>query len=501
VAVAGAITADHGRASLAARGFVARASRPHDGWLLGAGLAISGLIVVGMLLESGAVMLVAALAAFAGSLAAPALGLVVLAFMGPLKPPPVIPAPGFDFVLVAAILLGCVYRLPFTRTRLSVSPPLLLLLAFVLYVFVQQLPDMASGYAGVRSHDVGYLFFQLLTGVGTLVAAGFVLRGRSPYPFLVALLMSATFAAALAIGTTDSVPVKQLANLMPPSDIASRATGPFGNPNSFGQLLAYSITLAGGWCASTHSLRLRSGLLVTIGIMGYAVSLSASRGAMATLLAGGVALAFVRSRALGFAVAGVAVLLVVVGYPMLVDWRLTTEAGSGSSAAIVALAASDEGRLSAVLAGPAIFAMSPIFGIGFGQYKFMSPLVADHGAGLVAHNWYGTVLAEQGLAGIVLWLLMLVTVAAWLRLRPARPRSIGLAVLGAVVVGCLFLEPPTSFQTSVLPAITLVAALVGDWAGPPRPTAPEKLGASPGVGDRPDVVRRPWETATRSTGA
>ena len=498
MAVATSAAADQGHASLVARTHEDRADQLEDGRLLVAGLVISGAIVVGMFLESTTLMVVATFAAFVAAILSPPLGLIVLAVMGPLKPPPSIPAPGFDTVLVAAILLGCVYRLPATRTRLHVSPALLLLLAFVLYAFVQQLPDMATGYADVRSHDVGYLFFQLLTGLGAVVVAGFVLRGRSPYPFFVALLLSATLAAVLGIATTDGMPVARLANLMPPSDVASRATGPFGNPNSYGQLLAYGSVLAVGWFASGRSLLLRTGLLVTVGIMVYAVSFSLSRGAVATLLAGLVALAFARSRAMGFAAVTAALVLVIVGYPLFVDWRLTTEAGSASSAAAAQLAASDAGRLGAVAAAPALLATSPIFGIGFGQYKYFSGLVTNQGAGLVAHNWYGTVLAEQGLLGIVIWLLMLVTVAMWLRSRPARPRSIGFAMFGAVIVGCLFLEPPTSFQTSVLPTIVLVASLVGDWGGGAGSPSAEGQHAPVGPDPRGGVGRRPGERMHRA---
>lgn len=500
MSVAAATAADRGRASVVSRGLTARAGLLDDGPLLIAGLAISGGIVAGMFLESGLLTTVSAFAAILASLFVPALGLVVLAFMGPLKPTLVIPAPGFNLILVAAILLGCVYQLAFSRTRLRAAPPLLLLSAFVLYAFVQQLPDMATGYASVQSHDVGYLFFQLLTGFGALVAAGFVLRNRSPYPFLVALLGSATFAAALAIVTADSVPLGGLANLMPPSDIDSRSTGPFGNPNSFGQLLAYASVLAAGWFASAHSLRLKSGLLIAVGIMGYAISLSLSRGAVATLFAGLVTLAFSRSRALGFVAAGVALAVAIVGYPVFLEWRLMIEAGAASSAAVAELGGSDESRFAAILAGPALLATSPVFGIGFGQYKYMSAMVTDQGAGLVAHNWYGTVLAEQGLLGIVLWLLMLVTVWMWLRSRPASPRTIGYAMLGAVIVGCLFLEPPTSFQTSVLPAVVLTGALVGGWAGRTRGTSLDGHRKPAGAGHRSAVLGRPVEAA-RGTGA
>ncbi len=433
-----------------------------EGRLLIVGLLISGAILAGMIRDSQAVMLAAGLTALLVSVASPATGLVILAFMAPLKPPPAIPAPGFDLILVAAILLGCVYRLPIDRPRLRMPPSMLLLAAFVLYVFVQQLPDMLSGYAGDRAHDIGYLFYQLMAGFGTIVAAGLVLRNRSPYPVLVALLLSAIFAVILAIVTADGAG-GSLQILVAKSDVAARATGPFGNPNSFGQFLAYACTLAAAWLVTVRSPRVRMALLLALGFIGYGLSLSLSRGAIATLLAGLVALTFTRGRAFGLAAVAGALVLVIVGYPLLVEWRLTNETGSASVAAAAGLAASDGGRFGAVLAAPALLAMSPVFGIGFGQYKFMSALVTDQGAGLVAHNWYGTVLAEQGLLGVALWLLMLASVWVWIRSRPPQPRSVGGAMLGALAIGCLFLEPPTSLQTSVIPVIVITAALVADW--------------------------------------
>jgi O-antigen ligase len=463
VAVATATAASRQRASLAPRAIVARAAAIEDAPLLVAGLGIASGIVAGMFLESGILVQVSTMASFVAGILFPPLGLVVLAFMGPLRSPLAIPAPGFNLILVVAILIGCIYRLPLQRTRLRASSALLMLLAFVLYAFVQQVPELLGGYAGTRAHDVGFLFFQLLIGCGTVLAAGFVLRDRSPYPYFIALLLSAAVAAILGIVTRDGLPSGQLVNLMPPGDLGSRATGPFGNPNNYGQFLAYGATLAAGWFVVSRSIPLRAWLLLIIGILVAAMSLSLSRGAMATLLAGIVALAFSRNRAIGFATVGAALALVIVGYPLLVEMRLTTEAGSASSAAAAILASSDEGRFGAILAGPALFATSPLFGIGFGQYKNMSGLVTDQGAGLVAHNWYGTVLAEMGLLGIVLWLALLVAVARWLQVRPASPRSIGFAMYGAAIVGSMFLEPPTAFQVSVVPAFVLTATLVGDW--------------------------------------
>ncbi len=169
-----------------------------------------------MFFESETLEIASAVAGIVAAILLPPLGLVVLAFMGPLKPPSVIPAPGFDAILVGALLLGCVYRLPTVQTRLRAGPALLFMSGFVLYVFVQQLPDMVSGYAGDSGHDVGYLFIQLMTGFGAVIAAALVLRGRSPYPVLVALVLSATAAAGLGILTAHDLPLARLANLCPP---------------------------------------------------------------------------------------------------------------------------------------------------------------------------------------------------------------------------------------------------------------------------------------------
>jgi O-antigen ligase len=274
------------------------------------------------------------------------------------------------------------------------------------------------------------------------------------------------FAAVLAIVTANDIPWNRLENLMPPADFGSRVTGPFGNPNNFGQLLAYASLLLVGLLITTRSVWLRIGLIVSLAIMGFALTMSLSRGAIVALLAGLVVLAFTRSKAVGLAALAGTLILVGVGYTVFLDVRLTTETGGVSAEALTELAASDESRLSAVLAGPALFATSPIFGIGFGHYKYLSGTVTDAGAGLVAHNWYGTVLAEQGLLGVVLWVAVLVTVWHSLRSRPARQRSIGYSMLGAFVVGCLFLEPPTSFQTSIVPTMFLAATIVGAWAAP-----------------------------------
>jgi O-antigen ligase len=219
-----------------------------------------------------------------------------------------------------------------------------------------------------------------------------------------------------------------------------------------------------GLALSVRSRLAKLLLLVTTGFMGLGMALSLSRGALVAFVGGLVALGIARMRLRNAILIGLGLLLVVlVVFPLLVQWRLTATHGSVTSQAYADLTQSDDARLSALLAGPKIFLSAPIFGIGWGHYSEVSAQVAGVGAPIVAHNWYINTLAEQGLVGAILWALLLLAVVAELRRRPPIPRSIGFAALGAYAVGSLFLEAPSSFQTSALAIIFLVAALVGDW--------------------------------------
>lgn len=441
-----------------------------------AGLLIGAGTIGGMLAGSSLMTTAAAGAALLAAVVSPPIGLVALSFLGPLRMPLVIPPPGLYTILVAAIILGAVMRLPRERLlpassgrALRIGAPLVIAAGFLLYALLQQLPEMATGYASEAAHDIGFLFYQLATGFGAIIAAGMVIRGRSPYPYLTALLAAALFASLLAIVTADGIPFSRLQNLIPLSDGDGRATGPFGNPNSFGQFLGYAATLAIGLTVFARRWRYRVPLIATIVVFGYGMFISLSRGGIAALVAGVIVLAFTRSRRTGIVTAVAALVLALVVYPAFVQSRLTTLEGTANQAAQQTLAQSDGGRLEAVLAAPSLFALSPVFGIGFGQYKFMAPQVTENHVSLVAHNWYGTVFAEQGLLGVALWGLLMISVIVAIRRRPDPGRSVGLGVFASLAVGSFFLQPPTLFQLSVLPIIAVTAAIVGVWGGQGRP--------------------------------
>ncbi len=439
-----------------------------------AGGAIAAALILGMAAKAGPLTTLAGLAALVAAIVAPSVGLALLAFTATLQPPPGFPAPGFASFLVGATLLGCVYRLPIDRPRIRASAPLVLLCAFVLYVTVQQLPEMVSGYAGQEARAVGYLFFQVVTGFGLVVAAVWVLAGRSPFPFIAMGLAGAVTAATIAVMPYLAPGIAgPFLGLAAYSDDLTRASGAFGNPNFMGGSAAIATAAAAGLLTGERSRPVQVFLIGAIILLGAAVALSLSRGAVVATVAGLAWLAISRSRAS-------AVLAIVVGlvgamlvYPAFVEWRLVSLTGSASVAAFESMAISDAGRLIGVLASVPLFLSSPIVGVGFGHYLASS--IEITGTAVGAHNWYGYVLAELGMVGIVLWLMALVALVITLRRRSWAAQRVGFAVLSSFGVACLFLEVPTSFQTAALPSLVLAAAAAGEW---PRPREPEDGGAS-----------------------
>jgi O-antigen ligase len=449
-------------------------------------IPLAATIVIGRAVGLNPVTQGAVVATVLVSLLSPATGLATLAFVAPLGPARGIPAPGSDILLVAAILFGCLYRLPIDRPRARFSAIALLLVAFVLYASVQQLPELLNGYAGRLDHDVGYLYFQLLTGFGLILAATYVMSGRSPYPFLAMAMASAVLVALLAVATYDATTLPSLiANLVPASDNLTRALGSFSNPNYLGAYAAMLTVVAVALASHTRS---RLVLVVLIGIAvltSVALVISLSRGAIIAALVGMSWLALARSRKLALVVLAAAIFGTFVIYPLFIEWRLENLTGSASAQSYAIMAQSDHGRLTGTLAGPLLFLTAPLFGIGFGHFVPMSVLVTGSDP-INAHNWYLTVLAEQGAVGVVLVALLSVALVRALRTRPRTARTTGFAVLGSLAAASLFLEPPTSFQTLAVPSIVLVAALVGTWPADAGEVAP--TGVAAGMDATPDDV-------------
>ncbi len=430
-------------------------------------------LVVGAALAIPPLTMAAIVAALLAAVAFPYAGLAIVAFSAPLAPPTMVPAPGFQTYLVGAILLGCIYRLPIDRPRLTVSPILAIVVAYVLYVTVQQAPEMLSGYAGSDAHAVGFLFFQLLTGLGLVIAAGHLLRARSPNLVLGFAVAGAALTAVVAIANFDpAVVIRPLANLTAPSFDIGRATGTFSNPNYLGSYVAIMVVATLALFVRARSRSVRVSLAIVAVLLSLAVATSLSRGALIAAVAGLAVLAVYRWRLLGLVILAGGLMVAVLAYPAFVQWRLESLTGSALPQAYAAMSQSDDGRLVGVLAAPLLFLSAPLFGIGFGHFVPMSVLVGDVNAPINAHNWYLTVLAEQGVVGVVLWILLGFAIVRALRRRPQAAAAVGFPVLTALAVASMFLEPPTTFQLLAVPVIVIAATLVSEWTGP-DPVTPE----------------------------
>ncbi len=430
---------------------------------IGVAVALCTGIVVGMGLGNGPVTMAAAVAALLAAVISPPTGLLVLAFMAALRSPLVIPAPGFNTLLVGAILLGSIYRLPIDRPRLRPALPLLLLLAFTIFAGLQQLPDLVAGYPGAESRRIGYLFIQLATLTAIAFAAAHVLRGRDPTPFVVAGVLGAAFAGLLAI-LVYVLPPGSVINLVDRPDATARVVGPFGDPNYFGLFQATAIAACLAALTITARRRWRVLFAATSIVLFLAFAIALSRGALVALGAGVVAVAFTRGRWTGAATIATLAIVVLILYPLFLEWRVTADAGRLSAQAYVTLERSDASRIAAALAGPQLFVTAPVFGIGFGQYPLLSGRVI--GYPIESHNWYMNVLAEQGLVGVFLWVPLMGALALRLFRLPNTPRSVGLAVFATYATGSIFLQPPLSVQTSAFAVLVVAAALAADWRGP-----------------------------------
>lgn len=421
-------------------------------------------MMLGMTFGLGPIASVSAIAALLLAVLAPYAGLAVLAFMAPLVPPAIVPSPGFDTVLVGAILVGCIYRLPLDRPQIRISAPFVLVLAFLGFVTVQQLPELAAGYTSAADHDVGFLYLQLVSAVGTILVAGHLLRDRSPYPIIAMAMASAGLVACIAVASNgQSVIAPPLSNLVAPSSDLGRATGSFSNPNYLGAYAAVMLVAGAGLFMAMPGRLARAALGVDIILLSAALAVSLSRGGFLAAVAGVALLLVARGRALALTILVTGAIGAAFIYPIFVQWRLETLVGSASPQAFLIMEQSDGGRLTGLAVAPALFLSSPITGIGFGHFVPVSVTVSGSSTPINAHNWYLTVLAEQGIVGAILVALAAIAVVIRVWSLPAARRALAYGILGALAMSSLFLEPPTSFQMLATPLIILVAAITATW--------------------------------------
>ena len=150
-------------------------------------------------------------------------------------------------------------------------------------------------------------------------------------------------------------------------------------------------------------------LLAVGAFISLALVLTQSRGALLAVIAGTVAVAFVRSRKAGLVLLAGFLAIGILAYPAFSDWRF----GEAQDRASLGLNADADasGRIGSLVASQQLIASSPVFGIGYGRFS------EESSTGIAAHNWYTNVLAEMGIVGGALWALFIVALVMALRRR------------------------------------------------------------------------------------
>ena len=150
--------------------------------------------------------------------------------------------------------------------------------------------------------------------------------------------------------------------------------------------------------------------------------------------------------------------LAIALYPVFLEARIGTIV---TARVQLALLASEHARGALVRGGLAMFASSPVFGVGFGVFHFISPLYTGANAafGTYSHNQYISVLAEQGIVGVALVSTLVIFLVAALIRSGNRLRWAALAMGAAYLIVSFFINSLTSFQGSCLVWLVMAAAL------------------------------------------
>jgi hypothetical protein len=220
-----------------------------------------------------------------------------------------------------------------------------------------------------------------------------------------------------------------------------RSTGIYNDPNDLGQILVVGILISLCGLRGMGPRHLRPLWLASLGLFGYSLVLTKSRGAFLALMAGLAVLFYARY---GWRKT---VLLCSLMLPVLFGLS------SGRQADLSTSQGTSQERIQLWSEGLNLFRQSPLFGVGQGTYE-------DH-CGLVAHNSYLHCYTELGLVGGTLFLgAFLASLLTLYRARPTLPGTVNrslerlwpylLAIVTAYAVSLLSLSRPYTVSTYVV---------------------------------------------------
>ncbi len=441
---------------------------------MGGGLGVALIVGLGSgvsILERGISILGIVLAALD-----PIAGLAFAAVTLPQREPEPIGPIGVPVLLAFAIGLGVILRLPIDRPRLRTGRVGWLALAYLAITAVSVTP-LLNDLPYARAVSGISLFLALAAGAVLIAAGTILLRDRDARPLIALTLGSLALGGVIAILAFVKGPDlgRPLSGLVSQSSTDLRAYGPFYNSDYLGFAAAQAIVLAVGWAIYERAFRLPAVAVALVA--GVALVASFARSGFLALAVGIVALAFMRSRKLGLVVLVVGGVAFVLAYETLLQARVDITHGSAPGNALGSLSASDAGRSGAALAGVELFLTAPLFGIGYGQFHYLSPRFVGSSGVTFPHNIFVGILAEQGLLGVVIFGALLVAIVIGVR-RSGHPLAVPIGALGITyLAGSLFIDSVTTLQTSVLFWLCLAVVL----SRPRAPQAEEPAGGAGGI--------------------
>ncbi len=416
--------------------------------VLGAVLAIGVLAVMAFDLPSAAALAITALLV-ATSCVLPGAGLAAIVVLIPHQEPEVLGALGVKLPILLAIGYGLTVRILASRDIPRLGVGAVSVVALLGIAFVSAVP-LLNGFTGDRAVASAARFIQFADCVILLVLAALYFRRRDPRKFMVLALLSVTFACLLAVlqlVVGDSA-IPLIGGLYAGGQAQGlpRVTGTFQNPNYFGLFAGLGVMLAIG--VAVEEPRHRRLALLCLPIIGLAVLGTLSRGSVFATGIGILAWLWFRNRQVA-AISAVAFLVLgLVVTPLLVDARLGETPQEAAAVAQQGLSESDQQRFESVAAGASLFLLDPVFGVGFGQYEYVSPRFVGNSFATSAHNQYLKILAEQGIVGALAYAAAAAALGLAMLRSASRWRRTSIAMLAIYVVSGLFLEPITTFQTS-----------------------------------------------------
>jgi O-antigen ligase len=252
------------------------------------------------------------------------------------------------------------------------------IVAFLVTAIVSQAFYLAG--MAVAFTEVSKLAFTVILTRFTLSNYPSIRRGVIAIVSLVAFLAVDGIAQALTgIGFTGITPLVD-----DQGNVRIRGSGIFNDPNDLGLTLLFAT----GFCLEFGLGKgakgpVRALALLALGVFGYAVYLTNSRGAILGLAVAAVAFAYLRGgRRWGIVLAILGIAAITAIGPSRIE---NMEAGEESA----------QGRIHAWSAGLQMLKAHPVFGAGYGTYLDWH----DH----VAHNSGVHVLGELGLVGALAW--------------------------------------------------------------------------------------------------